>query len=140
MITLLLLLVLLGVGLYLIETYVPMAAPIKLIIRIVVVIFIVLLLLRAFGVADVPVPACVGACTMAKKSKKPKAKQLPAKKKGAKKKPARPSRGFDAAAADRLTEQVQSLTERVRELEQWRWRDGLSDAPDAPDDMHRADA
>ena len=56
MITLILLLVLLGVGLYLIETYVPMAAPIKLIIRIVVVIFIVLLLLRAFGVADVPVP------------------------------------------------------------------------------------
>ena len=56
MITLLLLLVLLGVGLYLIETYVPMAAPIKLIIRIVVVIFIVLMLLRAFGVADVPVP------------------------------------------------------------------------------------
>ena len=76
---------------------------------------------------------------MAKKSKKPKAKPLPAKKKG-KKKPARPSRGFDAAA-DRLTEQVQSLTERVRELEQWRWRDGLSDAPDAPnEDMHRADA
>jgi len=56
MITLLLFLVVLGVGLYLIETYVPMAAPIKLIIRIVVVIFIVLLLLKAFGVADVPVP------------------------------------------------------------------------------------
>ena len=56
MITLILLLVVLGVGLYLIETYVPMAAPIKLIIRIVVVIFIVLLLLRAFGISDVPVP------------------------------------------------------------------------------------
>lgn len=56
MISLILLLVVLGVGLYLIETYVPMAAPIKLIIRIVVVIFIVLILLRAFGIADVPVP------------------------------------------------------------------------------------
>lgn len=56
MITLLLLLVILGVGLYLIETYVPMAAPIKLIIRVVVIIFIVLLLLRAFGIADVAVP------------------------------------------------------------------------------------
>ena len=56
MISLILLLVVLGVGLYLIETYVPMAAPIKLIIRIVVVIFIALMLLRAFGIADVPVP------------------------------------------------------------------------------------
>jgi hypothetical protein len=56
MITLILLLVILGVGLYLIENYVPMAAPVKLIIRIVVIIFIVLLLLRAFGIADVPVP------------------------------------------------------------------------------------
>ena len=56
MIALLLLLVLLGVGLYLIETYVPMAAPIKLVIRIVVILFIVLLLLRAFGISDVAVP------------------------------------------------------------------------------------
>lgn len=56
MITLILFLVILGVGLYLIETYVPMAAPIKLIIRIVVVIFVVLLLLKAFGISDIPIP------------------------------------------------------------------------------------
>jgi len=55
MIGLILLLVILGVGLYLLETYVPMSPPILIIIRVVVVIFIILLLLRVFGIADVPV-------------------------------------------------------------------------------------
>ena len=55
MIQLILILVVLGVGLYLIETYVPLAAPIKLIIRVLVVIFCILILLRAFGISDVPV-------------------------------------------------------------------------------------
>ena len=56
LIELILFLVIVGVGLYLIETYIPMAAPIKLIIRIVVVIVLVLVLLRAFGIADIPIP------------------------------------------------------------------------------------
>lgn len=56
MIGLLLTLVVVGVVLYLIETYIPMAAPIKLLIRIVVVLVIVLYLLQAFGIADLPVP------------------------------------------------------------------------------------
>jgi len=49
-------LVVIGVVLYLIETYIPMAAPIKLVIRVVVVVAIVLWLLRLFGIADVPIP------------------------------------------------------------------------------------
>jgi hypothetical protein len=56
MIALLLTLILVGVALYLVETYVPMAAPIKTVIRVVVVLVLVLYLLRAFGVSDVPVP------------------------------------------------------------------------------------
>jgi hypothetical protein len=56
MIGLLLTLILVGVALYLVETYVPMAAPIKTVIRVVVVLVLVLYLLRAFGVSDVPVP------------------------------------------------------------------------------------
>ena len=56
MIALLLTLVLIGVLLYLIETYVPMSPPVKTIIRVVVVILLVLWLLRIFGVADMAVP------------------------------------------------------------------------------------
>jgi len=56
MISLLLLLIICGVALYLVETYIPMSPPIKTVIRVVVVICLVLVLLRAFGVADVAVP------------------------------------------------------------------------------------
>jgi hypothetical protein len=56
MIQLILVLVIVGVCLYLIENYVPMSPPIKVVIRIIVVICLVLFLLRAFGVMDVPVP------------------------------------------------------------------------------------
>ena len=56
MIGLLLMLVIVGVCLWLVETYVPLSPPIKTVIRIVVVICLVLYLLRIFGVADVPVP------------------------------------------------------------------------------------
>jgi hypothetical protein len=52
MITLLIGLVIVGVGLYLIETYVPMSPPIKLIIRIVVILILVVWLLRFFGITD----------------------------------------------------------------------------------------
>lgn len=56
MITVLLVLVIIGVCLYLVEAYIPMAAPIKLVIRIVVVLFLVLWLLQVFGITDMPVP------------------------------------------------------------------------------------
>jgi hypothetical protein len=56
MIYTILVLVILGLCLYLIETYIPMSPPIKLVIRIVVVIFCVLWILKVFGIADVPMP------------------------------------------------------------------------------------
>jgi hypothetical protein len=52
MITLIIGLVILGVCLYLVEVYIPMAAPIKIIIRVIVVLFIVVTLLRVFGITD----------------------------------------------------------------------------------------
>jgi hypothetical protein len=52
MITVLILLVVLGLGLYLIETYVPMSPPIKVVLRVFVVLVIVVWLLRFFGITD----------------------------------------------------------------------------------------
>ena len=49
---LLVLLVVIGVALYLINTYVPMAAPIKTVINVVVVLLVVVWLLNAFGLLD----------------------------------------------------------------------------------------
>jgi len=57
MIHLLIVLVIVGVCLYLVENYVPMSPPIKTVIRVIVVIALVLYLLSAFGVVDVPVPS-----------------------------------------------------------------------------------
>lgn len=54
MISLLILLVIVGVVLYLIENYIPMSDPIKVIIRVVIVIIVCLYLLRIFGIADIP--------------------------------------------------------------------------------------
>lgn len=45
----LIVLVILGVALYLVETYIPMSPPIKTLIRVVVVLFIVLWLLQLTG-------------------------------------------------------------------------------------------
>jgi hypothetical protein len=56
MIALLLTLVLLGVILWAVETYIPMAPPIKMLIRVVVVIFVVLWLVRLLGLVDLPLP------------------------------------------------------------------------------------
>jgi hypothetical protein len=56
MISLLLTLVVVGVILYLIETYIPMSPPIKTVLRVVVVIVLILWLMRVFGIADFPVP------------------------------------------------------------------------------------
>jgi len=56
LITVLIVLVILGVALYLIETYVPMAPPIKVVIRVVVILFVVLWLLQLVGVLGPTVP------------------------------------------------------------------------------------
>jgi len=56
MIAVLVVLIVIGVLLWLVETYIPMAAPIKTIIRVVVVLFLCLWLLSVFGLLDLPVP------------------------------------------------------------------------------------
>jgi hypothetical protein len=55
LISLLIVLIVIGVLLWLVETQIPMAPPIKTIIRVVVVVVVVLWLLRLF-VGDVPIP------------------------------------------------------------------------------------
>lgn len=55
MITALIVLVIAGVCLYLIENYVPMSEPIKVVVRVIVILFLILYLLRVFGVVDVPI-------------------------------------------------------------------------------------
>ena len=54
MIQLLVLLVVVGVVLYLINNYVPMAAPIKTIINVVVVLAVCIWLLRVTGIVNIP--------------------------------------------------------------------------------------
>lgn len=54
MITMVVVLIVLGLCLYLVETYIPMSPPIQMVLRVVVVLFSVLWLLRAFGIVDVP--------------------------------------------------------------------------------------
>ncbi len=54
MITILITLVIVGVCLYLIETYIPMSDPIRTIIRVVVVLFLILFLLSTFGLISMP--------------------------------------------------------------------------------------
>jgi hypothetical protein len=49
-IMLILVLAVIGLALYLIETYIPMAPPIKLVIRVIIIIALVLWLLQLFGV------------------------------------------------------------------------------------------
>jgi len=49
LITLVVVLVILGLALYLIETYVPMSPPFKTVLRVVIVLALVLYLLQAFG-------------------------------------------------------------------------------------------
>lgn len=51
-ITLLVLLILIGVGLYLVNTLLPMDAKIKMIINIVVILVVILWLLNVFGLFD----------------------------------------------------------------------------------------
>ena len=57
MIGLLLLVVLIGVGLYLVETYVPMSPPIRTVLRALVVILVLLYICAVFfGRADIDIP------------------------------------------------------------------------------------
>lgn len=56
LITLVLTLVIIGVCLYLLETYVPMSPPIKTVIRVVVVVILILWLLQIFGIVGPRVP------------------------------------------------------------------------------------
>jgi len=55
MITVFVTLVIVGLCLYLVETYVPLAQPIRMIIRVVVVLMVVLWLLQIFGIVDIPI-------------------------------------------------------------------------------------
>lgn len=56
MIQLLVVLIIFGVALYLVETFIPMSPPIKIVIRVIVVLVLVLYLLQAFGVTGPAVP------------------------------------------------------------------------------------
>jgi len=56
MIQVIVILVIVGVCLYLVQTYVPMAPPIKTIITVVVVLMLCLWLLQVFGITDIPAP------------------------------------------------------------------------------------
>jgi hypothetical protein len=49
---LLIVFIIVGVGLWLINTYIPMAAPVKTIMNVVVILILLLWLLQVFGVAD----------------------------------------------------------------------------------------
>jgi len=55
MVELILTLVIIGVILYLLENFVPMVQPIKVAIRVIVVVCLILYLLRIFGL-DIPLP------------------------------------------------------------------------------------
>lgn len=54
MIEMFLLLVIVGVVLYLVDTYVPMDPAIKVVVRVLVVLLVCLYLLRVFGIVDLP--------------------------------------------------------------------------------------
>ena len=56
MITFLFVLVVLGVALYLVENYVPMAPPFRIVIRVVVIVYLVWYLLSLIGAAPRAIP------------------------------------------------------------------------------------
>ncbi len=56
MIELILVIALIGCLVYFITTYIPMPAPFKTVIYVVVAVVLVLFLMRTFGIADIPVP------------------------------------------------------------------------------------
>ena len=54
MITVLIVLVICGVCLYLVENYVPMSPPIKVVLRVLVVLILVVWILQVFGITNLP--------------------------------------------------------------------------------------
>lgn len=56
MIAVLVTLIIIGVCVYLVQQYVPMAAPFKTIFVVVVVLLVCLWLLQVFGITDLPIP------------------------------------------------------------------------------------
>jgi hypothetical protein len=56
MITLIILLVIIGLIVYLAETYIPMSPPFRIVLRVVVVLLLILWLLQVFGIYDFPSP------------------------------------------------------------------------------------
>ncbi len=56
LVTAIVVLVVIGLVLYLVETYVPLSPPIKTVLRVVVVLGLCLWLLSAFGIINLPLP------------------------------------------------------------------------------------
>jgi hypothetical protein len=54
MIELIVIIVVIGLVVYLAETYIPMSPPIKIVLRVVVVLILIVWLLRYFGITDLP--------------------------------------------------------------------------------------
>lgn len=54
MITFLILLVVVGVAMYLVENYIPMSEPFKIVFRVVVVLILIIYLLNLFNVVNIP--------------------------------------------------------------------------------------
>lgn len=55
LISIIVVLVVMGLVLYLINTYIPMAQPVKTVLNVVVVLMLCLWLLNAFGIVNVPI-------------------------------------------------------------------------------------
>ena len=55
LISIIVVLVVMGLVLYLINTYIPMAKPVKTVLNVVVVLMLCLWLLNAFGIVNVPI-------------------------------------------------------------------------------------
>ncbi len=55
LVTIIVVLVVIGLVLYLINTYIPMARPVKTVLNVVVVLMLCLWLLNAFGIVNIPI-------------------------------------------------------------------------------------
>ena len=55
LVTIIVVLVVIGLVLYLINTYIPMARPVKTVLNVIVVLMLCLWLLNAFGIVNIPI-------------------------------------------------------------------------------------
>ena len=55
LVTIIVVLVVIGLVLYLINTYIPMARPVKTVLNVIVVLILCLWLLNAFGIVNIPI-------------------------------------------------------------------------------------